>query len=209
MTFSNVGIGRKFAAGFACILVAVALTSATLFVILKSLDAAALNNERAHKVVDGLQRAVYAVSEQAGTARGYIIARDEQLTTIYDTATRDFASNMAKLRGDITGRPELLALIDKVEMAGTNWRNEAGDPMIRLTRDNPTSEKAAEVSKSARSTELFTAFRSRVRDALTQAGAWTADAQKDQDRLMSDAHLALVVGGLTSPFCWQFSSAGG
>ena len=197
MTFSNVGIGRKFAAGFACILVAVALTSATLFVILKSLDAAALDNERAHKVVDDLQRAVNAVSEQARTARGYIIARDERLPPIYDAAVKDFATNLAQLRGDITGRPELLSLIDKVEIAGANWRNEVGDLMIRLTRDNPTSEKAAEISKSARSTELFTAVKSQVQAALTQADAWSAAAQRDQDRLMNDAHLALVIGGLT------------
>ena len=198
MTFSNVGIGRKFAAGFACILVAVALTSATLFVILKSLDAAALDNERSHKVVDDLQRAVNAVSEQARTARGYIIARDEHLPLIYDAAVKDFAANMAQLRRDITGRSELLSLIDKVEMAGGNWRNEVGDPMIRLTRDNPTSERAAEVSKSARSTELFTAVKSQVQDALNQAGAWSAASQRDQDRLMNEAHLALIVGGLTS-----------
>ena len=79
MTFSNVSIGRKFAAGFASILVAVALTSVTLFVILKSLDEATLINERAQKVVEYLQRAFNAVSEQDRTARGYIIARDERL----------------------------------------------------------------------------------------------------------------------------------
>lgn len=197
MTFSNVGIGRKFAAGFACILVAVALTGATLFVILKSLDAAALDNERAHEVVDDLQRAVNAVSEQARTARDYIIARDERLPPIYDAAVKDFATNLAQLRGDITGRPELLSLFDKVEIAGGNWRNEVGDLMIRLTRDNPTSEKAAEISKSARSTELFTAVKNQVQAALTQADAWSAAAQRDQDRLMNDAHLALVIGGLT------------
>ncbi|HEY8006475.1 MAG TPA: methyl-accepting chemotaxis protein [Methylocella sp.] len=197
MTFSNVGIGRKFAAGFACILVAVALTSATLFVILKLLDSAALDNERAHKVVDDLQRAVNAVSEQARTARGYIIARDERLPPIYDAAVKDFATNLAQLHGDITGRTELLSLIDKVEIAGANWRNEVGDLMIRLTRDNPTSENAAEISKSARSTELFTAVKSQVQAALTQADAWSAAAQRDQDKLMNDAHLALVIGGLT------------
>ena len=45
--------------------------------------------------------------------------------------------------------------------------------MIRLTRDNPTSEKAAEISKSARSTELFTAVKNQVQEALAQADAWS------------------------------------
>jgi methyl-accepting chemotaxis protein len=156
------------------------------------------DNERSHKVVDDLQCAVNAVSEQARTARGYIIARDERLPPIYDAAVKDFATNIAQLRGDITGRPELLSLIDKVEIAGANWRNEVGEPMIRLTRDNSTSEKAAEVSKSARSTELFTAVKNQVQEALTQADTWSAAAQRDQDRLMNEAHLALIVGGLTS-----------
>jgi methyl-accepting chemotaxis protein len=203
MTFSNVGIGRKFAAGFACILVAVALTSATLFVIMKSLDAAALDNERSHKVVDDLQRAVNAVSEQARTARGYIIARDEHLPLIYDAAVKDFAANMAQLRGDITGRPELLSLIDKVEMAGANWRNEVGDPMIRLTRDNPTSEKAAEVSKSARSTELFTAVKSQVQDALNQAGAWSAASPKNPRNRTSGLVPRAPAPGAASGGCSQ------
>jgi methyl-accepting chemotaxis protein len=182
MTFSNVGIGRKFAAGFACILVAIALTSATLFVILKSLDATALDNERSHKVVDDLQRAVNAMSEQARTARGYIIARDERLPPIYDAAVKDLATNIAQLRGDITGRPELLSLFDKVEIAGANWRNEVGDPMIRLTQDNPTSEKAAEVSKSARSTELFTAVKNQVQEALTLVGGGSKGSRQAHER---------------------------
>jgi methyl-accepting chemotaxis protein len=197
MTFSNVGIGRKFAAGFACILVAVALTSATLFVILKSLDAAAMDNERAHKVVNDLERIVNAVSEQARTARGYIIGKDDRLPPIFDAAVKDFNTNIALLRKDAVGRPDILMLADKVEIAGTDWRNEIGDPMIRLMRENPTSDKAAEISRSARSTELFEAVKSAVKDALKQADTWSADAETDQDRLMSRAHLALVFGGLT------------
>lgn len=198
MSLSNVGIGRKFAAGFACILVAVALTSATLFVILKSLDRAALVNEKAQEVVEDLQNVFNAVSEQARTARGYIIARDERLPPLYDDAVKDFAASIAKARTDAEGRPETLALIGKAEMTGAAWRIEAGDPMIRLTRNNPTSEQAAEVSKSAHSTKLMADFKSAVQEALKHAGSWSADAQRDQDRLMNYAHLSLIAGGLVS-----------
>ena len=83
-------------------------------------------------------------------------------------------------------------------MTGTAWRSEVGDPMIRLTQDNPTSEQAADVSKSARSADLLAAFKSAVEEALKQAGAWSEDTQRDQDRLMSGARLALVLGGLTT-----------
>jgi len=197
MMISNVGIGRKFAAGFACILLAVALTSTTLFVILKSLDGAALVRERAQSVVGDVQHAYTAVSEQARTARGYIISREEQLPSLYDAAVKDFTASMAKVRMDAAGRPETLALIDKVETSGTAWRNEA-DPIIRLTHSNPTSEQAAEVSKSAHSTELLAAFKNAVGEAQMHADTWSVEAQRDQDRLMNYAHLALIVGGLTT-----------
>jgi len=53
--------------------------SGTLFIILKSLDAAAAVNEKSYAVVDDLARAINAVSEQGRAERGYIITRDERL----------------------------------------------------------------------------------------------------------------------------------
>ncbi|WP_036264487.1 methyl-accepting chemotaxis protein [Methylocapsa aurea] len=198
MSLSNLAIVRKLGVGFACVLVAVALMSGTLFLILKSLDAAAVVNKKSYAVVEDLERALNAVSDQSRTSRGYIISREERLPAAYDEAVRLFAATMASARAAAASRPEILALLDKVELTGTTWRNEVGDPIIRLTRDMPTSERAADLSKTAHSTELFGAFKSAAAAARDRVGAWSADAQMTQDRLMNWAHLALIGGGLTS-----------
>lgn len=204
MTLENFGIGRKFAAGFACILIAVALTTTLLFIILRSLDQAALINEKAQKVVEDIQNTFNAVSEQARTARGYIIARDEHLLPIYDEAVKEFASSIAKARADAANDPQMLGFIGKAEAAATAWRAESGDLMIRLARDNPASQQAAEVSSSVHSTDLMAAFKDAVKEALKQASAWSNESQDAQDRLMTYARLALVIGGLTTLFLSLF-----
>jgi len=198
MSLSNLAIVRKLGAGFACVLIAVAVMSGALFVILKALDAAAAANENAHELVDDLGQAISLVMEQSRTSRGYVIARDERQARLYDGAVRQFAELIAKSRRDATGHPNILALIDKVETTGNVWRSEIADPAIRLTRDNPTSEQAAEVVKSNHATDLFEAFKSAAAEARKQVDALSLEAQMAQDVSLSRAHMALIVGGLTT-----------
>jgi methyl-accepting chemotaxis protein len=198
MSLSNLAIVRKLGVGFACVLIAVAVMSGALSLILKALDSAAVVNDQSYAVVEDLGRAINAVSDQARTARGYIISRDDHLPPLYDGAVKDFATMMAAARVEAAERPEILELIDKVELAGAAWRGEVGDPMIRLTRDNPTSDQAAELSKSSHSTELLAAFKSAADQARKRVAAWSKETQSNQDRLMSLARLSLLIGGLTT-----------
>jgi len=65
-------------------------------------------------------------------------------------------------------------------------------------RDNPTSEQAIEVVKSAKNNDAVAAFVQAAKDARKQVDAWSAAAQKDQDWFLSLAHLSLFVGSLTT-----------
>jgi methyl-accepting chemotaxis protein len=77
MSLSNIGIGRKLAIGFACILVAVAVMNATLFSLLRAADHAAGENAAFYKTIGDLDRSARAAAEESRASRGYIIARQE------------------------------------------------------------------------------------------------------------------------------------
>jgi methyl-accepting chemotaxis protein len=64
MSLTNVGIGRKLAAGFACILIAVAVMNATLFGLLRAADHAAEANVAFSKTIGDLDGSLLAAAEE-------------------------------------------------------------------------------------------------------------------------------------------------
>jgi len=208
MSLSNIGIGRKLAIGFACILVAVAVMNATLFGLLRAADHAAGENAAFYKTIGDLDRSARAAAEESRASRGYIIARQEGFQRAYDAAAMDFANMMALARKDAPPSPAILALIDKVESAEAAYRREIGDPVIRLTHDNPTSEQATELSNSDRAQSTFASLQKAVDETRADIDVRSASAQKWQDQMISLAHLASAAAGLPR-FFWRFLSAGG
>ncbi len=198
MSLSNLAIVRKLSLGFACVLIAVAVMSGTLFLTLKTLNDAAALNEKSYAVVDDLARAFTAVSEQGLIERGYLITRDKQIGDQYSGAVQDFAASIGKARKDAAGHAEILALLDKVETAANFWRTEFVDPVMRLTREDAPSDRAAEIIKSAKNAEARAAFRAAAQAARSQVDAWSAETQKDQDWFMRLAHVSLIIGGLSA-----------
>lgn len=198
MSFANLSIMRKLSVGFACVLFVVALMSALLYSTFKSLDTTAAVNAKSFQVVDDLDRAISSVLEQSRTVRGYVISRDEQHVRLYDGAVKLFAEMIAEARHNAAGHADILAGIDKVETAENTYRTEAGDTAVRLTRDNPTSEQAAEFIKSAHNAEILEAFRKAAAEARKQVSKWSLDSQKDQDASMSFAHMVVFFGSLAT-----------
>jgi methyl-accepting chemotaxis protein len=198
MSLSNLGIGRKLGLGFACILVAVAVMNATLFGLLRAADHAAVENAAFYKTIGDLDRSALAAAEESRAGRGYIIARQEGFQRAYDAAAMDFANMMTLARKDAQASPAIFALIEKVANAEAAYRRETGDPVIRLTRDNKTSEQAAELSKSDRSQSNFASLQKAVDEARVDIGARSASTQKWQDQMIGLAHLASAGGGLST-----------
>lgn len=116
----------------------------------------------------------------------------------YDAAAMDFANMMALARKDAPPSPAILALIDKVESAEAAYPREIGDPVIRLTHDNPTSEQATELSNSDRAQCTFASLQKAVDETRADIDARSASAQKWQDQMISLAHLASASGGFTT-----------
>lgn len=195
---SNVGIGRKLAAGFACILLAVAVMNATLFGLVRASGHAAAESAALATTISDIDRALLAATEESRVGRGYVIARQDELPRAYDAAAGGFANRIAAARADAAGRPEILALIDKMDQAEGAYRREVGDPVIRLTHNNPTSAEAAELAKSERAQSLFASLQKAADEARGEITAASASAEKWQDQLIGLTHLASAGGGLSA-----------
>ncbi|SEC67874.1 methyl-accepting chemotaxis protein [Rhizobiales bacterium GAS191] len=198
MSLSNLSVSRKLAAGFACVLVAVAIMCAALFGVLSSLDAAARLNTDTNNVTYEVDRIIGALFDQSSSSRGYISTQAEQASKAYDDAVKYYEQNVAAVRKDATTHPEILTLINKLVAAADLWRQEIGEPQMRLARNPQTLDQAAQLAKSPRGRELMKPVRELVNETRGKIDAWSADAQGKQDRLMSFAQLALILGGLSA-----------
>ena len=198
MTLSNVGIGRKLAAGFACILVAVAVMNATLFGLLRAADHVAMENTAYAKTIGDLDRALQAAAEEARASQFYIIARQEASPRAYDGAAMDFANRIAAARAKAAGHPDILAHIDQVDSAEAAYRRDIGDPVIRLTHDNPTSAQAAELAKSDHAQNIFALLQKAAGEAREAVALSSENAEKTQEKLFYLQNLASAGGGLSA-----------
>jgi methyl-accepting chemotaxis protein len=198
MSLTNVSIGRKLAAGFACILIAVAVMNATLFGLLRAADHAAEANVAFSKTIDDLDGSLLAAAEEWRASSGYFIAKQESLPRAYNAAAIDFANKIQAVRADATGHPDMIALIEKVESAEAVYRQEIGDPLIRLIRDNPTSAQAAELAESDRAQNIFASLQKAANAARDEIAGRSASTRKWQDQLIGLAHMASAGGGITT-----------
>jgi methyl-accepting chemotaxis protein len=198
MSFANLSIMRKLGVGFSCVVVVVVLMSAVLYSTMKSLEMATTVNDKSYEVVDDIDRAIGANSDVSRTARGFVLSRNEQHQRFYDEALKRFADRIAEARHGAAGYPNILAAIDKVEVAGNTYRTEVSDVAIRLTRDNPTSQQAGDfVLQYGGKMEDFKKV---AEDARERAANWSTEAHKDQDVSMNFARMVVLFGSLATAF---------
>jgi len=168
------------------------------FRALKAADHAAEANVAFSKTIDDLDGSLLAAAEEWRASSGYVIAKQESLPRAYNAAAIDFANKIQALRADAAGHPDMIALIEKVESAEAAYRQEIGDPIIRLIRDNPTSAQAAELAESDRAQNIFASLQKAANAARDEIAGRSASAQKWQDQLIGLAHMASAGGGLTT-----------
>jgi methyl-accepting chemotaxis protein len=203
MSLTDLNIARKLVLGFACVLVAIGIAGVTLYSALQSIDQAAQINTVSYLALVDLEQSNAAVYDQANNFRGYLLvradrARADRAAKNYDNSVKLYTDNIAAARKDAAGQPEILALIDKVDVAARTWRQEIGDNVIRLGSDPQTVEQAFELAGSVRNTEKASAFRTASLDARKKIEAWSDGAQKAQDEAMHLARITLLIGGFAA-----------
>ncbi len=197
MGAANIPIAKKLAVAFACVLAICG--TATLFVIVAALNAnEALGTSAKVMLVDGdLERAIAAQFEQALSARSFLVrTAGEQAADLYAAAVQRFDKDIAAARQHAEDQPAVLALVDKVAAANAAWRHDIGDPEIRLGDDPQTMPEAADIAKSAQSSEMMKAVRAAAEDARAKIATWAAAAQAAQARSMWFVGLALFAGSI-------------
>ncbi|MGZ3314784.1 MAG: CHASE3 domain-containing protein, partial [Caulobacteraceae bacterium] len=99
MSFANLSIGRKLAAGFAAVVLIVALMAALVFQSLTSISAATTANNTSTATLAAADSALSALVEQQNAVRAYVATGDPSFPPRIKTFQADFAKAADTLDG--------------------------------------------------------------------------------------------------------------
>lgn len=107
-----------------------------LCVVLGAVSLSTLTSARSELVdeidpasVDSARLAALAIDQQ-NRARAYVLIRDPELAQSALTLRRQAVDELADLRQLLEGRPELSALLDRVQASLELWQREHADPLL-------------------------------------------------------------------------------
>ena len=201
MSLANMRIARKLTLGFAVILAVFAAVGGAIFIAAARVERAQGANIAAQALLVDLEKLAAARYDQSQTARGFIIIRTERHANLYAAATKLFEETLARTREDALASPDpdsATAAVAKLTDTAADWRREIGDPEVDLTRDSTTAEKAIEVAKSARSSELMQKFRDALQNARTVGGAALAASQAAGEGALAFMRAAQILGSVVA-----------
>jgi methyl-accepting chemotaxis protein len=199
MALANMRIARKLTLGFACILAVFAAVGGAIFISAARVEGAQAANIAAQAMLVDLEKLAAARYDQSQTARGFIIIRTERHANLYAEATKLFAETLARTQEDALAAPDpdaATAAMAKLAAAAADWQREIGDAEVSLTRDPATVDKAIEVAKSARSSELMQNFRDALQNARTVGAAALAASQAAGGNALAFMRYAQIIGSI-------------
>jgi methyl-accepting chemotaxis protein len=199
MALANLRIARKLTLGFAGLLAIFGAVGGVIFFSAARVEGGQTANIAAQAMLVDLEKLAAARYDQAQTARGYIIIRTERHANLYAAATKLFDETLARTRDDALASPDpdaASAAVAKLAAAAADWQREIGDPEVNLTRDPATADKAIEVAKSARSSELMQKFRDALQEARTVAATALAASQAAGAGALAFMRIAQFLGSV-------------
>jgi len=199
MTLANMRIARKLTLGFAVLLAIFGAVGGVIFFSAARVEGAQTANIAAQAMLVDLEKLAAARYDQSQTARGYIIIRTERHANLYAAATKLFDETLARTRDDALASPDpdaATAAVAELADAAADWQREIGDPEVDLTRDPATADKAIEVAKSARSSELMQKFRDALQNARTVGAAALAASQAAGAGALAVMRAAQILGSV-------------
>jgi len=199
MALANLRIARKLTLGFAVILSVFAAVGGAIFISAARVEKTQATNIAAQAMLVDLEKLAAARYDQSQTARGFIIIRTERHANLYAAATKLFDETLARTRDDALASPDpdaAAAAVAKLGDAAAEWQREIGDPEVSLTRDPTTADKAIEVAKSARSSELMQKFRDALQNGRSVAMTALAESQAAGAAALAFMRVAQVLGSI-------------
>ncbi|ACK50413.1 methyl-accepting chemotaxis sensory transducer [Methylocella silvestris BL2] len=196
MTLENWTIARKLGVGFGCVLLAVALMSGALWNALISLDSVASLNQRTQQLLDDVDLANAAAHEESRASLRFTLLRADRFLGMYNDAVQSFSDHLTAARRNAEGSPEILALLDKADGAGALYRRSVSDEIMRLTRENSTSQLALELANSDRASAILEALKGTIEEARTKVAAKAQETQARFDGIRQFLAVTIALGSL-------------
>lgn len=193
MRFSDLSIAGKISVGGKVILAIVAITELALFFSLKQLAGYADMQALSQTARAEVERSVANVEDQIASSRGFIITLNPRFTTSYEIAVKTGMEALDSARAASAGHPEVLTAIDKVESAAVAYRREISDPQIKFAHDPQTIEKAVDIAKGDRASELRRDIRTATAEAHEKIQAWLQDSQTRHNWTMTALNTSLIL----------------
>ena len=193
MSFANISIGRKLAAGFAAVVLIVALMAGLVFQNLVSISVATAANNASTATLAAADSALSALVEQQNAVRGFAATGDKSFPPRVAGFQDDFRKAADKLDSLATD-DALRGQVQALREAADKVAHEEAD-QIALRQD---PARAADVPASILTKGRLTEVR-RILKGITDAQQALVTARAaQQTKAMASAKMALAIGGLAS-----------
>ena len=190
MSFANISIGRKLAAGFAAVVLIVVLMGGLVFQNLASISVATTANNTSTATLAAADSALSALVEQQNAVRGYAATGDKSFPPRVAGFQDDFhkaADKLDALATDDALRAQVQALREAADKVA---QEEAGQ--IALRQD---TARAAEVPASILTKGRLTEVRRILKGITGDQQALVTARSAQQAKALASAKLALEIGG--------------
>lgn len=199
MSINNLCISRKLVLGFACVLVALGLTSITIFAALRPIEQANHNIMAASAARNDLNQVKFILEDQARTASSIAAQYDQRHAQSYNAAESDLDAALASAQKHVSAVlnvSEAEAVIAEVRQAHTQWQKDIGDRVVALAKDFATITEARRLNDSPASSAAYLHTRDTIDQARAKINAYLTETEQTAAAEISFARWAQIVGGL-------------
>ena len=193
MSFANISIGRKLAAGFAAVVLIVALMGALVFQNLVSISTATTANNTSTATLAAADSALSALVEQQNAVRAFAATGDKSFPPRIKGFQDDFgkaADKLDALATDDTLHGQVAALRQEAETVAAQEADQVA------LRQDPA--RAAEIPASILTKGRLTESRRILKSNTDAQHELLTTRAAQQTKALASAKMALALGGLAS-----------
>ena len=192
--FNSLPIGKKIAAAFCAVILAVLVMMTVLWMLLSRIETTSGVSARGQEVLAQSLQIEIGMLRQNSQMRGFLVTGDEGYLKQYREGQAQVAEATTTLHALFADLPEQRAKVDESLSRAAEWRREVADPMIALARLDrmAAQERLRAVSKKVTLVPVLAPLRA-LRDEESARGAVASAARTDA---LLTGKIALVIGGL-------------
>ncbi|WP_051273027.1 methyl-accepting chemotaxis protein [Sphingomonas phyllosphaerae] len=191
---NSLPIGKKIAAAFCAVILAVLVMMTVLWMLLSRIEATSDVGARGQEVLAQSLQIEIGMLRQNSQMRGFLVTGDEGYLKQYHEGQSQVADGTAKLHTLFADRPAQRAKVDESLARAADWRQQVADPMIALARTDrmAAQERLRAVSKKVTLVPVLAPLRE-LRDEETARGE---EASAARTSALLTGKIALALGGL-------------